>query len=171
MLAGKFKHHLKNIYPIVMLNFKEPFLEFLRNLTPQILLLSIAVVMSAKLDLERPDITNLWGSLPFFLVLAVFFAAMLANVLIFMEKSVKSIEVVNLRSQELFARNIRGVKYFFELFFALWNVKKLFLIELIFIVFVIQAGVAAVFVGAIPAASALYEATHSSNKQISCKKP
>jgi hypothetical protein len=35
-----------------------PFLEFLRNLTPQIMLFSIAIVMSTKLDTNKFDLSN-----------------------------------------------------------------------------------------------------------------
>lgn len=154
---------------MILSKLKEPFLEFLRNLTPQILLLSIALVQSTKLDLKKFDVTNFWGTLPFLLVIAVFIAAMLANMFVFMEKSVKSIQVVDSRSQELHAQNIKGTQHLSELFKTLWSVKKALAIELIAVALVIEIGMSAVFIGAIPAASTLYEVTHSSKQNASTK--
>lgn len=61
------------------------FLEFLRNLTPQILLLSCAAFTGASLDLGKWDLSNLASTLLVVLCLALFAVSALANGLQFTE--------------------------------------------------------------------------------------
>jgi hypothetical protein len=56
----------------------EAFLAFLRNLTPQILLLSVAIIESLELDINKFDFSNILNTLPFILVMVIFFAAVIA---------------------------------------------------------------------------------------------
>jgi hypothetical protein len=68
---------------MVKLGTATSLLEFLRNLTPQILLLSVAFVLGSKLDITKFQFTlqgvkNAW---PFVSVLLVLFVAFFANML------------------------------------------------------------------------------------------
>lgn len=150
---------------MIFSNSKEAFLEFLRNLTPQILLLSIALVQSTNLDLRKFDIKNFLGTVPFILVITVFIAAMVANMFVFIEKSVQSIQTIDAKSQELHAQNIKGAQHLSELFKSLWKIKKVLVFELISVALIIEIGMFAVFIGAIPTASTLYEVVHSSKSK------
>ncbi|MEF2266842.1 hypothetical protein V3C40_08610 [Janthinobacterium sp. LS2A] len=62
------------------------FLEFLRNLTPQILLLSLAFLLGGKLDFAKFDFNNLTSTLAFFFFLLLFGLAAYVNISLYMEK-------------------------------------------------------------------------------------
>ena len=70
-------------------------LEFLRNLTPQILFVTIAVVSAAKLDLNEWDFTlaGILRTAPFAICLAIFFIAAITNIYNFIEEAVDALEL------------------------------------------------------------------------------
>lgn len=65
---------------------RAPFLNFLRNLTPQILLASLAWLLALKLDFTRLDITNYAPMLGFYIFLALFLYSVYANTSLFLEE-------------------------------------------------------------------------------------
>ena len=64
---------------------RQAFLEFLRNLTPQALLLAFALTLWIQLDFGHFDLSNWANTLTFFLCTATWILAVLANVVQFME--------------------------------------------------------------------------------------
>lgn len=64
---------------------KPAFLEFLRNLTPQVLLLAVALTLAVQLDFSEFDLSNWWSTAAFFACAAVLCFAVLANTLQFIE--------------------------------------------------------------------------------------
>ena len=58
---------------------QRPFLEFLRNLTPQALLASTALLLGVRLDFGRVDLSNWFSTLSFFLCVAFACLAFFAN--------------------------------------------------------------------------------------------
>ena len=64
---------------------RSAFLEFLRNLTPQVLLLALTLVTFSKLDLQRFDPSNWFDTVVFFSCFATWFLAVVANMLQFVE--------------------------------------------------------------------------------------
>ena len=81
------------------------FLEFLRNLTPQALILAVTLSAFSKLDLSTWDISNWWGTLIFYLCLAVWILSLVANTIQFIENysetSLKPIDSVLGRAKKL----------------------------------------------------------------------
>lgn len=139
---------------------KGAFLEFLRNLTPQILLFSIAIVMASKLDLNKFDLSNFWGTLPFLMVIGVFLCAAIANMLMFFEKSCESLDWVNDESKRLHIDGIKGWSHIEALAKILIARNKALFLELLIAGLVVQVGFVVVFFTSIQGATSLYHAIH-----------
>lgn len=139
---------------------RSPFLEFLRNLTPQILLLSIAVIMGSKLDLNKFDISNTWNSLPFILVMGTFFAAAIANMFMFMEGSCRALTDIDEESKRLFREGFKGLSHLKQLGKMLFKKSKWLFFEVAVSMLVIQVGFVAVFITTIQTATNLYKVMH-----------
>ncbi len=58
---------------------REPFLNYLRNLTPQVVLLYAALMLSTKMDFNRVDLSNWEITSAFFLLIGAFMAAAWIN--------------------------------------------------------------------------------------------
>jgi len=137
-----------------------PFLEFLRNLTPQILLLSIAIIMGTKLDLTKFDLSNTWNTMPFILVMGTFFAAVIANMFMFIEGSCRSIEEIDEQSKRLHSEGIKGLAHLKELVVLLFKKSKVLFFEVTVALLIVQVGFLAVYISSIQAAINLYNAIH-----------
>lgn len=63
------------------IEFRRAFLEFLRNLTPQILFLTVALVIGTEVNLHdfQPNVAGIKNVVSYFLCLAVLLAAYYAN--------------------------------------------------------------------------------------------
>lgn len=137
-----------------------PFLEFLRNLTPQILLLSIAIIMGAKLDLTKFDLSNTWSTMLFITVIGTFFAAAIANMFMFIEGSCRSIEEIDEKSKRLQSDGIKGVAHIKELGVQLFKKSKVLFFEVAVVMLIVQVGFLAVTISSIQAATNLYIVIH-----------
>lgn len=134
-----------------------PFLEFLRNLTPQILLFSIAIILGSKLDINKIDISNTLNSIPFILVVAVFFSAAIANMFMFIENSCKSVDWIDEKSKKFHKKGIKGWRHLRYLSVLLWRNSKIFFVEIVVAILIVQVGFSAVFLSSIQAATNLYK--------------
>ena len=137
-----------------------PFLEFLRNLTPQILLLSIAIIMGTKFDPTKFDLSNTWNTMPFILVIGTFFAAAIANMLMFIEGSCRSIEEIDEQSKRLHSDGIKGLAHLKKLGVLLFKKSKVLFFEVAVALLIVQVGFLAVFISSIQAATNLYIVIH-----------
>jgi hypothetical protein len=132
------------------------FLEFLRNLTPQILLCSIAILLGSKLDLTRFDVGNTLNTLPFIFVVATFVAAAIANLLMFIENSCRSIADIDEESKRLHSQGIGGAAHLRQLGVMLFNKSKALFFEVAIALLIVQVGFLAVLVSSIQAAVNLH---------------
>lgn len=66
-------------------NGRQPFLEFLRNLTPQALLLTLTISLWTQLDFGRFDISNWLTTLAFYSCIVTWILAVIANMQQFIE--------------------------------------------------------------------------------------
>ena len=137
-----------------------PFLEFLRNLTPQILLLSIAIIMGTKLDFTKFDLSNTWNTMPFILVVGTFFAAAIANMSMFIEGSCRSIEEIDEQSKRLHSEGVKGLAHLKKLGTLLFKKSKVLFFEVVVALLIVQVGFLAVFISSIQAATNLYIVIH-----------
>lgn len=68
-------------------DIRGPYLNFLRNLTPQILLASLAWVWATKLDFEKADFSNSAPTLAFFAFLLLFGFSVYSNISLFLAEA------------------------------------------------------------------------------------
>lgn len=136
-------------------NGRAAFLEFLRNLTPQILLFTIALAMASKLNLTHISFSweDLWHTLPFILVIFTFLSAAIANITLFIEKAATSVDWVNEKSKELQSGGVRGVSLIMALLKLVAKNNPKFFIEILLTFLVAQVGLVAVLIASIPAAA------------------
>lgn len=125
------------------------FLEFLRNLTPQILLLSLCFFMGSKLNFSQMDFNN---STPTFIFFVFLFLAILAgwvNASIFMERFIPIARVK--RALGLIGKKKVAQKTRMKLFYLVR--KKMVFFEGIIIILTVEFGLAGVLISAIATAN------------------
>ncbi|WP_136733426.1 hypothetical protein [Xanthomonas euvesicatoria] len=74
---------------------RKAFLEFLRNLTPQVALLSLAYFIGTRLDFNRVDLSNWAATLLFFALLLLAIISVAANSINFMSDYCRSLDVLD----------------------------------------------------------------------------
>lgn len=84
----------------ILFSGRSAFLEFLRNLTPQVLLLTMALILSSRLDFTQCDLGNTPMTVTFFACIATFFMAVITNALNFFEGSISSLDWLNKRAKK-----------------------------------------------------------------------
>ena len=133
-------------------------LDYLRNLTPQILLLSLALVLGTKLDLNHIVFTSTGAknAAPYFLILATFFLAFLFNLFLFLERMIETSEKLELEARR--AARVSEAYLFTNLIPLVWKNDKPLLAKIVLALFVVLGGSLAVFTSAIPAAVSLLRA-------------
>lgn len=133
---------------------RAPLLDFLRNLTPQAVLLSFVFVAGSRLDFGTWDISNAPATLIFYSLLATCVMAAWANCTLFIEKSVVTSERIERGLRLLDRRKPTNLKRSRAASILTWRYKKLFYIELIVLVLILEVGLTIVFVTAISSALA-----------------
>ena len=117
-----------------------PFLDFLRNLTPQALLLSLAFISGSKLDLSTFDLSNWAATFVFVMFLVMAVLAGFANASLFLGRFTPITHVRRVFNR-LDPRRHRGIRL------KAWYAyrKKWVFLEATFILFSVEAGIAVVF--------------------------
>ena len=136
---------------------KKPFLEFLRNLTPQILLLTIALLVGVKIDFTSFDFDNTIPTATFYIVLGVFLMSFYANSALLIESCLESIKWLPRFELELKVKGVKGFQWVFAVCAQLWKRQKLFVIELTISILVVQVGMVAVLFSAITGSSSIFK--------------
>jgi len=144
------------------------FLGFLRNLSPQVLLLAIALVASSRLDMHRFDwsVQGIKNVLPFALIMLVFLGAMVANVTLFLDeigvRSERVASTVRRAKAGVQTQGGRGghLRLFMVLVAATWRHDRSGLLRFAAAFLVVEIGLVGLFLTALPAASALTNLLH-----------
>ncbi|MGE8099699.1 hypothetical protein [Pseudomonas fluorescens] len=133
---------------------KRALLEFLRNLTPQILFLTLAIIFSTKLDLETFDFSfeGVKRSFAFVMCLLVFIGAWVANMSSFIESVLKSPEELEKIAAEIRCQKIAFWKRTWMLFCANCRCNKLVFFEVALVVVITHIALGAVFFSAVQSA-------------------
>lgn len=121
---------------------RKPLLDFLRNLTPQILLLTVALIAGSKLNLEKFDI-SIYGvlrTLPFAACLFVFFAALFANFSTLIEDTLEAYT----KGMQPFRSEKKGFARVAEMWIDVWKNHKLVLLNVVLMSFVAEIGIVVV---------------------------
>jgi hypothetical protein len=123
------------------------YLEFLRNLTPQILLFSFVLISGSKLDFAVIDVTNWHGTLLFYLLITYFGLAVYANSSLFYEKCFNRNSILARRVSLVIKRK----KYPPHRWAAVqlcevWKRRKVEFIEMLVVFYLLQVALAVVVV-------------------------
>lgn len=123
---------------------REAFLEYLRNLTPQIALLAIAGLLASKIALElTAKNVALWVA--FLAVFCTFALALVASAFQFLERSCKSLPWAKAIATELEIELPKSVFRRFGYYLSrTWQLKRSVFAELILSTLVIQVGTLAI---------------------------
>lgn len=126
------------------------FLEFLRNLTPQALLLSLAFVAGARLELSQWDLTNWAQTFVFFMFLALALLSGIANASLFIGRFTPMTRV-----RRAFVRfDSRAYRKLVPKLCYAMRKKGIFL-EAAFVLLSVELGIVAVFVTAMKTAETM----------------
>lgn len=128
---------------------RSAFLEFLRNLTPQILLLSLCFFMGEKLNFSKIDFNNFPATFIFLFFLFLAILAGWANASIFMEKFVPLLRIR--RAMGLIGKKDGRKRARMRVIYA--SQKKMVFLEGILIITIVEFGLAGVFISAIATAN------------------
>jgi hypothetical protein len=116
------------------------FLEFLRNLTPQIVLLTASLILGYRIDFSAPELslTGLGNVFPFAVCMLMFIGAFVANATQFIDRAISSNELLNIEVQRIRAQGVRGVLLIRRLVAAAWTHKPRVFWEVTFVLLVAQ---------------------------------
>lgn len=146
-----------------LLNDGRPhYLEFLRNLTPQIILLSLALYLMNRLDLSRFDLANSGPTFLFLLFFGAFALAFYANTTLFYERCFSQWRVWLKETQDsLVAQGLTRLKISSAIYLAIWRERFVEVMEVIAVLIFLQVALAAVVVMSAHSASSMWRAIHA----------
>lgn len=140
--------------------FKEgraPFLEFLRNLTPQALILSIAMLSGHNLQWSCCHVENTWETILSAVFFMIWVAAVWANSSLFVQRYLISVERIDRVSKRLGQRKVTGFRHLQMLLTYAWRYRRVVL-ELVFVGAVLEIGMTAVVIFGVTNSQALAKA-------------
>ena len=129
---------------------KAAFLEFLRNLTPAILMASISFLMWFQLDFRRFDLSNWAYTMAFYICAFTAVLAFLANMSAFLDNAFIPPLALNRALRRFKLRGHSNWKVVRAMVGLIWRIKPMVFLEVVVAVVVVYA---ALFVGAMSAMS------------------
>lgn len=143
-------------------NARGPYLNFLRNLTPQILLASLAWVLASKLNFTKVDFANYLPTIGFFAFFALFVYAVYSNISLFLSEVFPGlIPWIKEQENELESAGISRWRIPRHLLVAALKERKLEVTLAAFAMIMLQFVFAGVFVASIGAAVSLIRAAYA----------
>jgi hypothetical protein len=134
---------------------REAFLAFLRNLTPQIAFLTLALISASRLDgTLQVDGEGIRNALPMLMSLFVFFGATIANISGFIDAAATSTPEMQEASKAIKDEFPAGVLRSRRLLKAAWQHNKPAIFNLILVMIIAEAALTLVFILAVQAAVA-----------------
>lgn len=102
---------------------RKALLEFLRNLTPQILFMTLAIILGAKLDLSHFDLSlnGIKNAGPFVMCIIVFMGAAMANTTLFIDSAITSNESLDKAANEIKEMRLKALPRTWHLACAAWK--------------------------------------------------
>lgn len=131
-------------------------LEFLRNLTPQILFMTLAIVLGAKLDMSHFDFSpqGIKNAGPFVMCIIVFMGAAIANTTLFIDAAITSNESLDNAANEIKEMQLKALPRTWHLACAAWRFNKPAFVQLALALIITEAAIVAIFLLAIQGALA-----------------
>lgn len=143
-------------------NARGPYLNFLRNLTPQILLASLAWVLASKLNFAKIDLSNFVPTSGFFAFLSLFTYAAYSNISIFLTEVFPGLMPwVRAEEGRLHSDGLSRLRIPKQLLMATLKERKLELALAAFTIVALQFVLAGVFVASIGAALSIIRSVHA----------
>lgn len=130
----------------LLVDLRIHFLEFLRNLTPQVIIFSLVFLVARNLDFTKFDISNAPATLLFFILLAIGVYSVWANSTIFFERAMLGKLPFKRSARLLRYRGFSGVSLIFVNLKFAYRVRKLLFLELVLCMIIVQIGVVLVSV-------------------------
>lgn len=127
------------------------FLEFLRNLTPMILMASIALLTWAQLDFRRIDLRNWILTMAFYVCALTAALSLFANISAFLDNALVSPLDLERAVRRLKRKGYSKVKLLRAMVILTWRIKPVVFLEAVLALLVVYA---ALFVGGMSAISA-----------------
>lgn len=142
---------------------RRPLLDFLRNITPQTLVIALTIVMGNRLDFTVWDWSNLQATVFFYALAITALLAFAANLTLFIDASVtEAMEKGGLKTElDKLVGQTKGVFGQTRASLTLaWSHRKMFFVELVIIMAVLQVGAVAAAVTGIMAATSMMKTLH-----------
>lgn len=137
------------------------YLEFLRNLTPQIILFSIVLLLMVRIDFNRVDLGNVLPTLLFFFLLGSFMLAFYANSTLFYERCFSGQRLWRLELFKLLtAQGLKGHRRFLAVLKAIWRERFIEALEMLIVFWFFHIALAVVVVMSIHSAATMFNAVH-----------
>lgn len=136
---------------------RRPFLDFLRNLGPQVLLLTLVELLGTRLDFTRWDINNIPMTSVFYTFLLAFVAAVAANATLLYEEAFG--ELLQWRAAkhlELKAQGFKAWKYGKAMWEAMFRERFLEFITYLYLILFFQVMFAGTVATSIASAANLF---------------
>ncbi len=132
---------------------KKPFLEFIRNLTPQVLILTVALLSIRDLAPTCCDLGNLGKTALAAILWMTFIAVYVANAIFFMEEYLKPADDQAEGYKELQKAKVGIRTFIFSMIRYTWRNDKWFFAEFVIVTTLLQVGIFVVTLTAVFAAS------------------
>ena len=137
------------------------YLDFLRNLTPQVVLASLALVIAMKLDFNKLDISNWMQTAGFLIYLLAFGWSFWANATLFLERLFPEFsEWRKAEEGKLLNSGVRGRRFMLQFFRQVVKNRPLEGTLAIAMIFFLQFVLAGVLISSIAAAANFLRAMH-----------
>jgi hypothetical protein len=129
------------------------YLEFLRNLTPQIFLFTFTVVIGDKIDFTQFDLSNWRETLIFYVLLIAFWIAFIGNIKQLFEGCYGDIQSwgKKISAKANRTRQLIFLRFFFYIVAAI-RMRWIVFIEIIFFVILLQIALAMIIIASISSA-------------------
>lgn len=141
---------LVDIYMYILKEGRAAYLEFLRNLTPQILMLTLAFFLGQKIDFTQFDLAYTTPTLIFYSFLLIAIFAAYANATLFMEKYSPSLQVRR-GVQKIIKTRVGKQMWVMQLLY--FRRRWIVLLEAMLLIFVVELAIAGAFIVALTSAS------------------
>ncbi|WP_050461908.1 hypothetical protein [Herbaspirillum autotrophicum] len=125
----------------ILTDGRKQYLEFLRNLTPQILIITMLIISGSKLDWSHISFSNAVGNFLFWGLLAIFITAAWANSAEFLATALNDIE----KRKKNLDPNFKNMTLYEKIKYASNHHMRL-LLEIVVTMVIIELGLASVII-------------------------
>ena len=140
------------------------YLNFLRNLTPQVELLSIVMILWIQLDFTRIDCDNTAPTFAFFMLLGAFMLAFYANTTLFYESCFAGLKQWGFEQTKLMTSDgVSGPRRLIVRLQAIWRDRLIEFMEATVVLLFLPIALSIVIVLALHSAEGIWRANHNAS--------